>query len=154
MEVKRFDMPMIEYQVGDKTYRQAVLTDEKLEKVLDLLVPALSLDIEKLGKAKDLSGIAEQVVAFFREVRGITELKGLLFTDLDGNPVTDPVPIEMLVEGVSDFLALNENWIEPLRNFLSPFSKTVTAEIRSRTGPKKRSGSSPRSRKARSTTKS
>jgi len=152
MEIKRFDMPMVEYRVGDKVYRQAVLTDEKLEKVLDLLAPALNLDIEKLGKAEGLSEIGEQVIAFFREIKGITELKGLLLMDEDGNPVSDPVPIEVLVEGVSDFLALNENWIKRLKCFLSPFSKATT-KARSRTGPKEKSVSTPGSRKTRSTTK-
>jgi hypothetical protein len=152
MEIKRFDMPMMEYHVGDKIYRQAVLTDEKLEKVLDLLTPALNLDIEKLGKAEDLSEIGEQVIAFFREIKGITELKGLLLMDEDGNPVTDPIPIEVLVEAVSDFLALNENWIKRLKSFLNPFSKAA-APVLSRTGPKRKSGSSRGSRKTRSTTK-
>lgn len=153
MEIKRFDMPMVEYHVGDKVYRQVALTDEKLEKVLELLTPALNLDFEKLSKAEDLSRIGEQVISFFREIKGITELKGLLLMDEDGNPVSDPIPIEVLVEGVSDFLALNEIWISRLKNFLSPLSATMGAKIRSRTGPKGKSVSTSRSRKTRSSTK-
>lgn len=153
MEIKRFDMPMVEYHVGDKVYRQAVLTDEKLEEVLDILAPVLNLDIEKLGEAKDLSGIADQVVAFFREVKGITELKNILLTDIEGRVIDEPVPIEVLLEAVSDFLVLNENWIKRLKSFLIPFSKTVATQVRSRTGQKRKSGSMPGSQKTRSTTK-
>lgn len=152
MEIKRFDMPMVEYHVGDKVYRQSVLTDEKLEEVLNLLAPVFNLDIEKLSKAKDLAEIGEQAIAFFREIKGITELKRIILIDPDGKPVEDPVPLEVLKEAVSDFLALNENWIKPLKNFLSPFSE-MGAQILLQTGPERKSGSTPGSRKTRSTTK-